>query len=381
MHILFITNKYPTMGGVEVVTTQLANKFIEDGNEVTIASFIRENADLGLSSQCHLLEMNHPINSKANILNLHNYILENRVDFIINQWIVPFKHTYTWSQAVKGTNCKVISCHHNQPNTNSLIQGIKMKIEVGKWWLKPLLWVVEEVSRQSLKYGFKKSDKFVVLSPSFIPVAKKFMRVSNDDKFFALENPITIKTPQTLVPFSQKKKNIICVGRIMYNQKRTFRVVDIWKKIESKYPDWNLIFVGDGPDKIDLEKRIAEADLKRVQITGFTNPIPYYKDASILILTSEYEGFGLVIIEGMSYGVVPIVYGSYEAVFDIIENGETGFVTSTPFQEDQMVARIEELINDETKLSVFSNSVQEKARHFHLNQIIKKWYNLFESLK
>ena len=59
---------------------------------------------------------------------------------------------------------------------------------------------------------------------------------------------------------------------------------------------------------------ISNLQLKHVKLEGMQYPRQYYERASILLLTSDFEGFGLVIVEGMAFGVIPIAYGSYSAV-------------------------------------------------------------------
>lgn len=48
--------------------------------------------------------------------------------------------------------------------------------------------------------------------------------------------------------------------------KRPYRILQTWKLIEGKYPDWNLTFVGDGPDRQSLEAKVEEQGLKRVTL-------------------------------------------------------------------------------------------------------------------
>lgn len=371
---------FPNVGGVETISAVLANRFIQDGHRVTICSFEQREVGPDLSSKCETLWLQKPVVKNGNIGKIHDYIVKNKVDILINQWVVPFLTTYVWSQSVKGTNCKVISVHHNKPDVNSRIQALDINIQKGKWLLKPMRWMVCEISRMSLHYCISKSNKYVVLSPSYIEVAKKYARVSKE-KLVALGNPITIETSLSPISSSSKKKIIVCVGRIEYNQKCTFRVVDVWKEIEGIYKDWELLFVGDGPDRCDLEERIAKAGLKNIHITGFTNPLVYYKNASILIQTSEYEGFPLVIAECMSYGVVPIVYGSYQAVHDIIFHGKSGFIIPMPFKKEQMVESLKVLMDNPDKLSQMSAVVQKECKSFLLDNIVRRWYKLFEHLQ
>ena len=377
-HILFLMGTYPSYGGVEIVSTTLANQFIKDGHQVTIASYkqpLHEAAPLNLSDQCDLLNLSYPVFSIQNIKKLRAYILSHQIEVLINQWVVPFYATLVWKWATYGTNCKVYSVHHNPPDTNMRIQSLKRKVESGKGYLKGMYGFVREVSRLSLAFCIKNSHKFILLSPAFIPIAQKFSRVKHPTKFLAIPNPIPMSVSDEDV---SKEKEIIYVGRIEYNQKRTDRVVDIWRELEPRYPDWKLTIVGDGNDREDLLNRIDEYGLKRVEITGFVNPINYYKRASILLLTSEYEGFGLVVAEAMSQGVVPVVYNSFESVKDLITDGYNGVLVEKPFSVSGFVRRVQELIEN-TELHVLSQNSKIASKRFSVNTIVQDWYQLWNN--
>ena len=107
--------------------------------------------------------------------------------------------------------------------------------------------------------------------------------------------------------------------------------------------------MGEGPYKSTLEEYIRRYDIQRVCFKGFqvSPPIQHYKEASIFLLTSDLEGFGLVVIESMSYGVVPVVYGSYEAIYDIIDNGKSGLITLIPYNSQKTIDCISLLIENE----------------------------------
>ena len=85
--------------------------------------------------------------------------------------------------------------------------------------------------------------------------------------------------------------------------------------LEHKHADWILRIVGDGPERDNIEHMVQKLELKNVRFEGFQYPRSYYEISSILILTSEYEGFGLVVAEAMSFGVIPVVLGSYSAIY------------------------------------------------------------------
>ena len=369
---------YPSYGGVEIVSTVLANQFIEDGHQVTIASYkqpLHEAPQLNLSDQCELLFLSHPVLSFHNIKKLREYILTHEIDVLINQWVVPFYATLVWKLATYGTECKVYSVHHNPPDTNMRIQSLKARIELGKSYLKGVYGLVREVSRLSLAFCIKNSHKFILLSPAFVPIVQKFSRVKHPNKFLSIPNPISMPLPDEDV---SKEKEIIYVGRIEYNQKRTDRVVEIWRELEPWYPDWKLTIIGDGDDRNDLQKRIQEYDLKRVTITGFVNPIKYYQRASILLLTSEYEGFGLVVAEAMSYGVVPVVYHSFESAKKMITDGYNGALIEKPFCVSHFTKVVQELMEN-TEWHVLSQNSKITSKRFSVNTIVQDWYQLWNN--
>ena len=375
-NILFLMGTYPSYGGVEIVSTTLANKFIEDRHHVTIASYkqpLHDAARLDLSDQCNLLFLSHPVLSFQNLKKLREYILTHQIEVLINQWVVPFYATMVWKMATYGTNCQVYSVHHNPPDTNMRIQSLKRKIGSGKGYLKGLYSLVREVSRLSLAFCIKNSHKFILLSPSFIPVAQSFSRVKDRNKFLSIPNPIAISVSDEDV---SKEKEIIYVGRIEYNQKRTDRVVEIWRELEPWYPDWKLTIVGDGDDRDDLQKRIDEYGLKRVTITGFVNPLKYYKRASILLLTSEYEGFGLVVVEAMSQGVVPVVYHSFESVKDLIMDSHNGVLIEKPFCVSHFIKNVQGLMDNPDYLKTLSEKAQMTSYKFSVEKIVNKWYRI-----
>ena len=378
-HILFLMGTYPSYGGVEIVSTTLANQFIKDGHQVTIASYkqpLHGAAPLNLSDQCDLLFLSHPVLSIQNIKKLREYILTHQIEVLINQWVVPFYATLVWKWATYGTNCQVYSVHHIPPDTNMRIQALKRQIEQGKGYLKGLYGLVREVSRLSLAFCIKNSHQFILLSPSFIPIAHKFSRVKSAEKFLSIPNPIPMPVFDESI---SKEKEIIYVGRIEYNQKRTDRVADIWKELEPLYPDWKLTIVGDGEDRADLQKRIDEYGLKRVEITGFVNPIKNYQRASILLLTSEYEGFGLVVAEAMSHGVVPVVYHSFESAKDLITDGYNGVLVERPFCVRTFTKVMYELMDNTDYWNTMSKNGLIASGKYTIDNVVKKWYQLWNN--
>jgi glycosyltransferase involved in cell wall biosynthesis len=127
-----------------------------------------------------------------------------------------------------------------------------------------------------------------------------------------------------------------------------------------------------------LQKRIHEYGLKRVSITGFVNPVKYYKRASILLLTSEYEGFGLVVAEAMSHGVVPVVYNSFESARDLVTDGYNGILVEKPYSTLTFTKVLQELIDKPNYLNELSNNSRIVSADYSIDKIAKEWYHVID---
>lgn len=381
MNILFLLGVYPGQGGVEKVTSILSNEFQKNGYQISIISFEQLPSHIEDNPTINLYRLHYPVLSLNNILRIKKIIVNNNINIIINQWVVPFHVTLLCKIAIGNKLCKIISVHHNLPNTNKHIKRIEFDItnNNGSKFLNLLkFYIVKLISRISLRLSYTISDCFVVLSPSFTPLIKEFLFLKDTKKIQTISNPLTISSkPKTII---KKRKEIIYVGRIENNQKRIDRLIDIWEDLNKKYVDWEMTIVGDGPDLKYFENLTKKKQLKRISFVGYKNPKEYYERASILLLVSEYEGFGLVILESMAYGVVPIVLGSYGAVYDIISHGNDGFISSYPYNKEEMIQYIESLINNPTKIEQMGQQGQYKSNSFMLPKITNQWYKLFNKI-
>lgn len=385
MNILFLVGKYPGFGGVETVTTVLANEFVKLGDRVAIASFEctdeKAIADGRLDSKVRLIRLSYPVDSKENRIILKRFVAESECDVVINQWAVPYYVTRFLKKVVSGTTAKIVAVHHNQPDTNARIQqniiDLASSCGLRRVMLRIKGSVVRSVSRISLRYVYNHSDRFVVLSDAFVPLLERFIRKEATSRVAVIPNPLTID----MDPLPQQKRNeIVMVGRIEFNQKRNLRALDLWERIAGSFPDWTLTFVGDGPDRKTLELEACRRNLERVSFTGFVDPTPYYRRAKVLLMTSEYEGFGLVILEGMAHGVVPVVLDSYPALSDIVSDSVDGLKLPYPFDPDRSADILSNLLSSPERLDRISSAAIEVPARFSMQSVMDKWRSLLKQL-
>jgi len=389
MNILFLMKMYD-VGGIEVVAATLASTFVRHGHHVVIATFSTPNA-LTVSrtdDRVKIYTIGDYVCSAKNVATLRNILQKHHIQVVINQWGLPLVPCQTLNKAKKGLDIKTIAVYHNQIDTNARIKDVEIALDRCSNLLKRCLLNVKKavfklVTSKSMVYVYHHTDLYQVLSPSYVPLFSKFTGIKHPDHLMVQTNPVTLDSSDFEYSFEKKQKEIIYLGRIDYNQKRVYRVIDTWAKLEAKFPDWRLTIVGDGVERKNVEKQVAEYGLKRVSFEGFKQPKPYYERASILLLTSEYEGFPLVLAESMSFGVIPVVYDSYSAVRDIISDGKDGIVIpyhKNGYRAEEAASLLSDIMEDDGKRNALALAAIEKSKHYSVEKIYEEWMRTFKLL-
>lgn len=388
-NILFLL-KGLEIGGLEVVTAVLANKFVEEGHRVSVFSYLGGKHSIAerFDKRINLYQQNDYSQSKENVAKLRKVLVDDKIDVVINQWGLPYIPIKTARKAAKGLDVKIISVYHNAPSFNGRIQKLNIALMDCENPMKRLAFSLlrsafRKVTSRAMAYIYRHSDLFLVLSPSYIEDFKKFTGVSDGSHLQVLTNPITVEQHEYEYAFGKKQKEIIYVGRLDFVQKRVYRVIDTWNYLEERFPDWRLTIVGDGEDRENLENHVRCLGLKRVSFEGFQKPLEYYKRASILLLTSDFEGFPLVLAECMSFGVIPAVYNSYSAVGDIIDDGKDGIVIPYDkgrYQADEAADMVAQIMGDDSKREQMALAALEKSKEYSLERIYREWKTVFANL-
>lgn len=391
MNILFLL-RYLNAGGLEIVSSVLANKFVSEGHHVSVFAFEKRTGRLldRLDSRVNVVIGGVYRKTPVTVAKLRRLIIEQKIEVVINQWGLPTIPIRTLLKAKEGLLVKIISVYHNDPLQNGRIQGSSLEIIQTENLIRKLTLCIKKtvyryITGYSMRYIYNHSDCFEVLSPGYISHFQKFAMLKYTPKLLVQTNPITIDVSGFEYDSEKKNKEIIFVGRLDYSQKRAFRLVEVWSQLEYLFPEWELTLVGDGPETDNLKQTAKDLELEHIHFEGFQHPRQYYERASILILTSEFEGFPLVIAECMSFGVVPVVYGSFSAVYDIIENGKDGIVI--PKTDEGFNARL--MAEEIRKLMSFCNSghiremalaAMEKSKNFSVDTIYSQWIKNLNNL-
>ena len=363
--VLFIMGAWD-VGGVERVTAVLGNELAARGWFVTVACFEVRNRDFLsiLSPQVRFLDLAAPALSPETEAKLRDYLRAEQIRFIVNQWALPYKMTQFLRRAAAGLDLRLIATLHNIPTENGRTRAAR----------NPLLRLAyKAVSALNIRWVYRASDAYLLLSRRFEPLFRRFTLLPRTPKLHTLPNPLTLAP----APEAPKEKRLLYVGRLEETQKCVSRVIALWRELAPRFPDWSLDIVGDGPDRAAYEAQAA--DLPRITFHGFQNPAPFYARTRLLLLTSDFEGFGLVIVEAQAAGCVPIVLGSYPAAYDLVF-GTNGIVLAPPFKVAPFAKATADLMDRLEVLDQMAAEARRTAADFAPVAIASRWEALFDTL-
>jgi len=220
-------------------------------------------------------------------------------------------------------------------------------------------------------YCVSKFSKCVVLVESL-------KREFNTHNILVIPNPIWFTTNKKP---NYGSKKVIAVGRHSY-EKGFDRMLSIWQIIHSKYPDWKLDIYGDKNKKLDLVSLAGALGLNKV--VTFFDAVPNinekYLEASFCIMTSHFEGFGMVLIEAMESGITCVAYDCPCGPADIITNNKNGFLIENENQND-FIKAVSILIENINLREIMGALAKESNEKYKIQPIMDQWKMLFESLK
>lgn len=178
-------------------------------------------------------------------------------------------------------------------------------------------------------------------------------------------------------------KRVLAVGRLDY-QKGFDKLIQAWKlvKEDSELSDWKLDIFGQGEWKEKLLNEIKEYELEdSLEIHAPTTDIGQeYVSSSILVMSSNYEGFPMVMIEAMACGVPVVSFAFKCGPKDIIRHQENGLIVS----EGDIVALAKALsfmMKDNALRAHCAQNAREIIAEYSEEVIMKKWMDLFIQMK
>ena len=238
---------------------------------------------------------------------------------------------------------------------------------------KGLLGWIDKVRTRQDEQIVRRFDKFVVLT--------------HEDKGYWGNLPNMEVIPNAAMHVSKNysdvtNKRVIAVGRLDY-QKGFDRLIEAWERIQrtGEWTDWRLDIFGQGEWKEMLQQMIDEKGLQdTVRINKPTKQIgEEYVKSSLLVMSSHYEGFPMVMIEAMACGL-PVVSFDYKCgPKDIIQHGINGLLV--PEGDVKALANaMMEVMADEAYRRMLSQNARKVVDTYSEEAVMKQWIRLFTTI-
>jgi len=288
-----------------------------------------------------------------NFSKVRQIVNEIKPDIIINAhcplvtWILPF-------------------VSHGVPTITEMHQS-RQGLEVFNRWAMSKFAALGH--KHLIRWIYSKYDRFVTLT-------------NGDKDSWNLKNCVCIpnfSSIDSVKHLDVENKQIIMLARLM-PQKRIDLMIESWTLVANRFPDWKVKVLGDGLEKENLKNLINEKGIgDSFILDGAVKDVreKLYR-SDVLCLTSEYEGFGIVLIEAMNMGV-PVMAMEYVGVHDIIEDGVDGYVVK--FGDVKEYAdKLALLMSSSDERKRLAKNAYKSVRKFDREVVMEKWCELFDEM-
>lgn len=200
-----------------------------------------------------------------------------------------------------------------------------------------------------------------------------------------LDNVVCIPDPLSLNPQTVRRSpltswRVVAVARYSH-EKGIDLLLRSWAEVERRVDGWRLDVYGDG-DRSPYEQEIdtLHLDRSRCELHGRTDDVEKeYCASSIFVLSSRFEGFGMVITEAMACGLPVVAFDCPWGPRSIITDGEDGFLVENG-NTAVLAEQLSVLMGNEDLRRQMSQCAMRNVRRFRMEEIAQQWKQLFESL-
>ncbi|MCH5319560.1 MAG: glycosyltransferase [Paramuribaculum sp.] len=394
-NILFYSENFcgeQSRGGLEQATFRIAKALKETGQWEVFNAFRSKREGDEKAFYSNLIELSRS-DSKFE-KELENFIRSNRIDVVVNMSRF-FRHKFIVRAAKKvNPDIKVLFMQHFAPGSEkkkpTYASGwhlLKLNPLNPLYWLRTTVYPLIKLPRNLIwkkiyRDVYDESDKVILLSEGYIESYKDIAGIQEDNKFTAIPNIFDLENEKVAEYSGVKEKRVLILSRMDEIQKRISLALKVWKKVmeNDDLTDWHLDIVGSGHD-ISLEKRLAKRlDLKNYTFHGWKNREPFMRRTPIMMMTSEYEGLPLSVLEAQAYGCVPIAFDSFKSIHDVVTDDETGILIENFGDIVTFANKLIDLMkNKDKRLELAEQGIKEVTR-FSSKIIVDRWQQMLNSL-
>lgn len=363
MKVAYIIEVMYNSGGMERVLSVCANSLCQD-LDVSIVTLYQKGRPtyFPLDNRIHCYDLGLEGVANRTLLKerLTEFLMSHHFDIVISMGGIDMYYLHS----IKDGSRKIVWFHFaiNIAETTWVgpNPGIakKMKAKIQTW---------------RRIYHARKYDNIVVISKADLESWK-----NHTDKVLCIYNPVTIDCSAMA---DNCAKAVISVGRLDY-QKGYDYLIDTWKRVAEKHPDWKLRIFGEGPLRNQLQKQIDQQQLSTIiTLCGrASNIAEKYVEHSIYVMSSRAEGFPLALLEASACGLPLIAFDCPSGPGEIIEDGRNGYLIPKVGDIEGMANAICKLIEEKELRQEMGAKALERADSFSVKKVSIKWMEVFNFL-
>lgn len=374
MKILYCIAGTRHSGGMERVLANKANWLVQHGYEVMIVTTDQQGEPpffaLDKRISCYDLGIGYEENNGKSFLNklIHYPIKQFRHKKRLNTLLQQVKPDITISMM-----CNDVSFLPKMKDGSKKILEIHFSKYKRLQYGRKGIWRIADIYRS--KQEEKQVRRF-----------HRFVVLTEEDKGYwgNLPNIEVIPNARTYNPTTTamlNTKRVIAVGRYTH-QKGFERLIEAWNLICRQHPDWHLDIIGDGEDRPKLQEHIDQHNIEsHITLCPPTkNMDAVYREASIVAMSSRYEGLPMILLEAQAYGLPIVSFACKCGPADVVTDGVDGFLV-TEGDVESLASKLTTVIEDDALRQQMGRAARIASERYAEGVVMKKWIELFERVK
>lgn len=379
-------NLYPSVGGSGYLATRLGQELAHNGHIIHFITYQRPfslmweqtngvHVDLVDRFDYPLFKSTGPPYTMALASKIIKSAKDSKLDLIHSHYAIPHAMAAYMAREISGIPY-VVTLHGSDVHTLGQDPAYKPVVKHTVEKADAVTAVSEFLKKKAHEeLGI---DREIHVIPNFIDVSK-FSHL-NGVRLYVESGCVGLRKEEDAIELHPEEKILLHASNFR-QVKRVVELVEIMRIVVDHFPEARLIIAGDGPTRIEVERKIEALDLcNNVHLLGVkSNMQEIMCSADMFLLNSTLEGMPLVLLEAMACSL-PVVTTPAGGIPELVRPGKDGMVTKGFEQEEYTQAIIEMLENDDKRKKLGQAGRKRVEESFSAERIVKMYEKVFEDV-